>query len=333
MTRSRAGSSGDAEGLVLELDPVGAAGAWAWRRSLLAAPLRASRPSDAAGVRSARHDRLRRARRPAEHRRPTTLRALWRRIEDLGFGWISIWDHFYSATAGRRPGVPGGGGDPRRAGLRHDAGAVRLARLLASATATRPCWPTPSAPSTSSRAAGPTSASAPAGARSSTTPTASRSRRSAVRMDQLEEAIQCVRGLLRDEVTDFDGRVVPAPRRPLRAPSPVQAELPIWVGGRGEQRTLRIAAQWADGWNVPFVAPETFAHKRDVLHAALRRRRPRPRRDPHRRQRRAWRGPRRACASSSAAWPTSCGPGVLTGSDEEVHRPHRRSTSTPAPTR
>jgi alkanesulfonate monooxygenase SsuD/methylene tetrahydromethanopterin reductase-like flavin-dependent oxidoreductase (luciferase family) len=27
------------------------------------------------------------------------LRALWRRIEDLGFGWISIWDHFYSATA------------------------------------------------------------------------------------------------------------------------------------------------------------------------------------------------------------------------------------------
>src|SRR5438270_4981066 len=25
------------------------------------------------------------------------LRALWHRIEDLGFDWISIWDHFYSA--------------------------------------------------------------------------------------------------------------------------------------------------------------------------------------------------------------------------------------------
>src|SRR4051812_26908745 len=25
------------------------------------------------------------------------LTALWRRIEDLGFDWISIWDHFYSA--------------------------------------------------------------------------------------------------------------------------------------------------------------------------------------------------------------------------------------------
>jgi alkanesulfonate monooxygenase SsuD/methylene tetrahydromethanopterin reductase-like flavin-dependent oxidoreductase (luciferase family) len=50
-------------------------------------------------------------------------------------------------------------------------------------------------------------------------------------------------------------------------PRPVQADLPIWVGGQGERRTLRIAARWADGWNAPFVAPETFAHKRGVLHA------------------------------------------------------------------
>src|SRR5918998_2894773 len=25
------------------------------------------------------------------------LRALWRRIEELGFEWISVWDHFYAA--------------------------------------------------------------------------------------------------------------------------------------------------------------------------------------------------------------------------------------------
>src|SRR5438552_15496179 len=25
------------------------------------------------------------------------LRSLWKRIEELGFDWISIWDHFYSA--------------------------------------------------------------------------------------------------------------------------------------------------------------------------------------------------------------------------------------------
>ena len=45
----------------------------------------------------------------------------------------------------------------------------------------------------------------------------------------------------------------------------MQAELPIWVGGGGERRTLRIAAKYADGWNVPFVSPETIAHKRAVL--------------------------------------------------------------------
>jgi alkanesulfonate monooxygenase SsuD/methylene tetrahydromethanopterin reductase-like flavin-dependent oxidoreductase (luciferase family) len=41
--------------------------------------------------------------------------------------------------------------------------------------------------------------------------------------------------------------------------------LPIWIGGGGEQRTLKIAAAYADGWNVPFIDPATFAHKRAVL--------------------------------------------------------------------
>src|SRR3954453_13528617 len=72
------------------------------------------------------------------------LRSLWRRIESLSFGWISVWDHFYSATLGDdpegreavaphaagAPRVPGGGGHPRRPGVRHVARAVRLARVL-----------------------------------------------------------------------------------------------------------------------------------------------------------------------------------------------------------
>ena len=38
------------------------------------------------------------------------------------------------------------------------------------------------------------------------------------------------------------------------------------MGGSGEKRTLRIAAAWADGWNVPFVAPAELARKRAILH-------------------------------------------------------------------
>jgi alkanesulfonate monooxygenase SsuD/methylene tetrahydromethanopterin reductase-like flavin-dependent oxidoreductase (luciferase family) len=86
-----------------------------------------------------------------------------------------------------------------------------------------------------------------------------------VRMDQLEEAIQCVRGLLREDTTDFKGEWFEMQNARCE-PKPLQAELPIWIGGSGEKRTLRIAAQWADAWNVPFVDPETFAHKRSVLH-------------------------------------------------------------------
>ena len=34
---------------------------------------------------------------------------------------------------------------------------------------------------------------------------------------------------------------------------PLQAKLPIWIGGRGPKRTPRMAAQYADGFNVAYV--------------------------------------------------------------------------------
>jgi alkanesulfonate monooxygenase SsuD/methylene tetrahydromethanopterin reductase-like flavin-dependent oxidoreductase (luciferase family) len=86
----------------------------------------------------------------------------------------------------------------------------------------------------------------------------------AERLDLLEESIQAIRGLLREEVTDFTGRHVTLTDARCE-PKPVQPDLPIWVGGSGEKRTLKIAARYADGWNVPFVSPETVNHKRNVL--------------------------------------------------------------------
>jgi len=48
-------------------------------------------------------------------------------------------------------------------------------------------------------------------------------------------------------------------------PRPLQARMPIIIGGGGEQRTLRIAARRADGWNVPYIGADVFAHKSRVL--------------------------------------------------------------------
>jgi alkanesulfonate monooxygenase SsuD/methylene tetrahydromethanopterin reductase-like flavin-dependent oxidoreductase (luciferase family) len=85
-----------------------------------------------------------------------------------------------------------------------------------------------------------------------------------VRLRQLNEAIQCVRGLLTQSRTDFDGEFFTM-RDAQCEPKPVQVRLPIWIGGGGEKVTLRIAAQHADGWNVPFIAPDAFVHKVEVL--------------------------------------------------------------------
>src|SRR4051794_40767206 len=85
------------------------------------------------------------------------------------------------------------------------------------------------------------------------------------RMDVLEEAATCLRLLLRQEQSDFSGKFFQLSSARCD-PRPVQAALPIWIGGAGERRTLNIAARLADGWNAPFLSPEEFARKRAVLH-------------------------------------------------------------------
>ena len=46
-------------------------------------------------------------------------------------------------------------------------------------------------------------------------------------------------------------------------PGPTR-DIPIMIGGKGEQKTLRIVAEHADIWH-SFVAPDDLAHKLDVL--------------------------------------------------------------------
>jgi F420-dependent oxidoreductase-like protein len=48
-------------------------------------------------------------------------------------------------------------------------------------------------------------------------------------------------------------------------PRPIQDHIPIWIGGSGERRTLRLVAQHADACNL-FGDPATVARKVTVLH-------------------------------------------------------------------
>jgi len=85
------------------------------------------------------------------------------------------------------------------------------------------------------------------------------------RLDRLEESCTVVRSLLDNARTDFSGRHYRITAAPCD-PKPVQARLPLLVGGSGERRTMRIAARHADEWNAWGTAAD-FERRRGVLDA------------------------------------------------------------------
>jgi len=199
------------------------------------------------------------------------LRALWRRIERQAFDWISIWDHFYAADATvSSDGTTTSGSACLEAVTAHTAlvletGRVRCGSLVYCVAFRHPAVLANVAATLDQLSGGRVTMGlgggwhqgefAAYGIPFETVP---------VRLRRTDEAIQVVRALLTEDVAEFHGEFYDLTEARCD-PKPVQARLPLYIGGGGERVTLRIAAQHADGWNVPFVAPEVFRHKVGVL--------------------------------------------------------------------
>jgi len=68
------------------------------------------------------------------------------------------------------------------------------------------------------------------------------------RLDRLDEAVGLIRRLLSGETVTHQGRFYTM-HDAVCAPQPIQARLPILVGGSGRTKTLRTVARHADLWN------------------------------------------------------------------------------------
>jgi alkanesulfonate monooxygenase SsuD/methylene tetrahydromethanopterin reductase-like flavin-dependent oxidoreductase (luciferase family) len=193
------------------------------------------------------------------------LRRLWRVADTEGFHWCSVWDHLYSVSDLNDPGKPSFEGVAAMAALAAETRRVRVGCLVFCVGYRNPGVLAKAAVTIDHVSGGRCELGLGAGWNENEfrafdmpfLPIRDR-------LDQLEETAIVLRRLFDGERVTFHGRQVHV-NDAVCSPRPVQGRLRLWVGGQGERRLLRIVARHADGWNVPFLAPEVYAARAATL--------------------------------------------------------------------
>ena len=198
---------------------------------------------------------------PLQHVSVADLQAVWRRADELGFGWISIWDHV-DALMGAPTNLEA---VAMHAALATSTSRARVGCLVYSAAYRSPAVLAKVAATVDHLSGGRAVMGLGAGYFA---PEHDRYdielRPPGARVRHLVEVATAVRALLEGEPVSMSGETVTL-RNATALPVPVQSRLPIWIGGGGEQRTIPFAGRFADGWNTPMPTVEDTARKVTIL--------------------------------------------------------------------
>ena len=193
------------------------------------------------------------------------LRRLWRIADTRGFHWCSVWDHLYSVSDLQDPSKPAFEGVSTMAALAASTENVRVGCLVFCAGYRNLGVLAKAAVTIDHLSGGRCELGLGAGWNEAEfrafhmpfLPIKDR-------LDQLEETAVVLRRLFDGERVSFAGKQIQVTDA-VCSPAPVQKKLRLWIGGQGEKRMLRIVARHADGWNVPFLAPEVYAARNGTL--------------------------------------------------------------------
>jgi F420-dependent oxidoreductase-like protein len=188
---------------------------------------------------------------------------LWQRCEELGYDWLSVFDHFMPIVG--NPDGPCFEGPTMLAAMAAHTSKVRVAILVTGVTYRHPAVAANIAATIDHISGG--RAEYGIGAawmEKEHNQYGIPFPRLGVRFDMLDEACRVLRGLWTEPRFSFAGEHYRLEDAQMD-PKPLQARLPLIIGGEGERRTLRIVAEHADVWNTGLDEIETFRHKLDVL--------------------------------------------------------------------
>jgi F420-dependent oxidoreductase-like protein len=191
------------------------------------------------------------------------FQTLWRRSEELGYDWVSDFDHFLPIQL--EPSGPCFDGPTLLGAMAAQTERIRCGMLVTSVTYRHPAVLANIVATLDHVAGGRLEYGIGAGwYEREHDQYGIRFPRIGERMDMLDETCRILRSMWTQETTTFEGKHWQL-KDAWCNPKPVQDHLPLVIGGSGEKRTLRIVAEHADIWNTFLSTPEEFDHKMEVL--------------------------------------------------------------------